>query len=226
MRDFHVARLFAGATLLALALTGCNDGGGDVDVRGDVSSDTGDDDNDNRPRAQPLASTRSRSVPAQGQQLVTNPPLRHAKAPSDNEPQNPNTTGFVDRETGEPVSEFPNLGTFEQGAPSPRVTRNELVAASPVVAAADEPASVYWMLHMSDMQVVDEESPGLIPASKFAIPQSRLRPIVRRTLISCIPPTPWSRRANNCRHAPATIILRYTPEMQSKMPSATNWTGS
>lgn len=170
MRDFHVARLLAGATLLALALTGCNDGGGDVDVRGDVSSDTGDDDNDNRPRAQPLASTRSRSVPAQGQQLVTNSPLRHAKAPSDNEPQNPNTTGFVDRETGEPVSEFPNLGTFEQGAPSPRVTRNELVAASPMVAAADEPASVYWMLHMSDMQVVDEESPGLIPASKFAIP--------------------------------------------------------
>lgn len=172
MGHLRTTGALACALFLSLALTGCNDGGDafvDVDRPGQGSESDGNGGTDGSLQ-KAVASTQSRLVPVQGNDLITNPPLRHADAPEPGAMADAGTTGFVDRETGEPVSEFPNIGKFERGAGSPRVTRNELVAAMTDLAPASEPASVYWMLHMADMQVVDEESPGLIPASKFAVP--------------------------------------------------------
>lgn len=173
MGHLRTTGVLACALFLSLALTGCNDDGGDVFVDGDRPGQGSESDGNGGTDGslqKAVVSTQGRLVPVQGEDLIINPPLRHAAAPEPGAMADAGGSGFVDRETGEPVSEFPNIGKFERGAGSPRVTRNELVAAMTDLAPASEPASVYWMLHMADMQVVDEESPGLIPASKFAVP--------------------------------------------------------
>lgn len=114
------------------------------------------------PTVQPVVTTQGRIEPVQGAAAITNPPLRQPD-PSENE------SDFVARDSGQPVMHFAELGELRVGPPSPRVDRDELVA-SGGASQSSKPARIYWMLHMSDAHATDEESPGLIPASKFAFP--------------------------------------------------------
>ncbi|MEA5444579.1 hypothetical protein VCB98_01960 [Gammaproteobacteria bacterium AB-CW1] len=138
------------ARLLILALF--------LSLAGCLASDSDDASDEEETLADGLLfTTQARLAPVQGEEALIDPPLRHGD-PEAGEP------AFVDRETEEGVESFPELGAVELGDGLARVQRDELGLGEP----SDDRASVYFMLHTADVQVVDEKSPGLIPASKFA----------------------------------------------------------
>ncbi|MBI4356942.1 MAG: hypothetical protein HY559_03595 [Gammaproteobacteria bacterium] len=108
----------------------------------------------------PLTTLSSRLVPSQGNQVLTHPPLAHGDPNA-----NPAEGRFVDSTTRETVESYPELGRVVEGPGKKRILRNNLnIAASP-----QEAASVFYLLHLSDFQVVDEKSPALTPTNDFAL---------------------------------------------------------
>ncbi len=107
-----------------------------------------------------LFSTEARVEPLLGFESLETPPVRHGD-PRANEPE------FVDTSSdeGEGIETLEDLGRFIFTEGWERVERNPFE-----LTGGDGRGSVFYMLHAADAQIVDEKSPALIPASKFAAP--------------------------------------------------------
>lgn len=101
-----------------------------------------------------------RLIPVQGTGVLNSPPIAHG---------NPDAISaeadFVDPVTRSVLEDYPQLGVIKQIDAPKRLIRNNLG----VFSYAQNPASVFYLLHLTDMQIVDEESPGLTPTNDFAL---------------------------------------------------------
>lgn len=102
----------------------------------------------------------ARPIPVQGEQHLKKPPIAHG-----NPLANPVEAEFVDPISRSAITHYSKLGKIVRGPSPKRIVRNNLNIAS----TPRDPASVFYLLHLTDLQVVDEESPALTETNDFAM---------------------------------------------------------
>ncbi len=102
-----------------------------------------------------------RLVPVQGYEVWENPPVENGD-PNHVPPQ----AEFLRTSDKTPITSYPDLGSvgFDPDL-DPRTERNNLeVQSSP-----SDPASVFYLLHISDFQIPDAQTPAFTPTNKYAL---------------------------------------------------------
>lgn len=99
----------------------------------------------------------TRMVPVPGAEVLAAAPIAHGDPASESE--------FVHATDRSPMESYEDLGELKEGAAIPRLLRNNLGIES----SRSHAASVFYALHASDVQVVDEKSPGITPTNDFGL---------------------------------------------------------
>lgn len=99
----------------------------------------------------------TRTAPLQSNAVLAAAPIAHGDPASEAE--------FVNASDRTPVDSYDDLGEFTSGDAAPRILRNNLG----VVSTRSHAASIFYALHTSDLQVVDDKSPGITPTNDFSL---------------------------------------------------------
>lgn len=119
-------------------------------------------------RTEALTVLSTRILPIQNvesmEDLLAMPPIKHGN-PGATMPVEPE---WIDTDTDMAITTFPNLGVVAEGDGLARVKRTQLGVDS----TSSTRGSVFYLLHLSDLQVQDEESPGITPTNDFSLADS------------------------------------------------------